>query len=936
MKRIAGVVIAAMIIGLLGNFAGAEEMESAPPVVEASAVPSASATPTATASRMEGEYEEIRGKSYESAVQRVSALGLMTGYEDGSFGAEKNITRAEFAAILIRASNLESVANMETGPSQYSDVPSEHWASGAISLATRLGFVNGMGDGKFEPESEITYEQAAKTFVCILGYSVMVKQQPGASWYADYMRVASQIGILKSVQGAQVGQPLTRAQAAVMLDNTINTDIMTMAEGDSYQIERGSTLLNNLLDNGDSLKGVVEANSDTSLTGTSSLVKEEVIIGGYRYNVGTTNAADYLGQYVQFFVKDEDGTATIQGIFPVKNRNEMLEVDGRDIISITNNKLTYATEENDFNEETESLSDSLAVIYNGKAYPGYSEQVLMSPAAKLKLIDNSGDGVYDVAMVRENTIAKVERVNIYDSMLYLQSNLESGINSIDFKPKKSRITIKDQKGSELALEDLSEEDTILEICASRDAMLVDIIRLDDVVTGTVSSIDGANGRITVDDVEYDLYEGRGGYLVDIGKLSIGTMYGFTVDSENRIVDADEDKLSGNLQYGLIYRKNEKASGIQSDLEVKVVSGTTIEQVKENDVYYIKSKDQQEVRRLTCADRVRMTDGKRTWVVKDAAELSANLNELEVVQYALNKDGEINRIIKCQEAGDLGDRTLNAKEMILGGTTRGAFGMDEDTVVFFLPKGDVEEDFLSEMKYKDGIYESQGYDLAEDEPVAGAVVFQTDINSDDEVYFNDTVPFAIAQAVTKGIDENGEEYYRITGYEKGKPFDLKTSPSASAANDEIAKLDCGSVFRMGRNFEGKITTVQSVKTGYNVNSPEHLTPDSRFYDRTEERGGRQIYGMATSTTYKTLGDYSTSYENTLSVSVNADGTEAETHSLIYNEQDAPYYYIYDYKKGKVMPADFKDIIPAESTDTESASRVLLYMINSVVKVVVIVK
>ena len=113
------------------------------------------------------------------------------------------------------------------------------------------------------------------------------------------MRVASQIGILKSVQGAQVGQPLTRAQAAVMLDNTINTDIMTMAEGDSYQIERGSTLLNNLLDNGDSLKGVVEANSDTSLTGTSSLVKEEVIIGGYRYNVGTTNAADYLGQYVQ-------------------------------------------------------------------------------------------------------------------------------------------------------------------------------------------------------------------------------------------------------------------------------------------------------------------------------------------------------------------------------------------------------------------------------------------------------------------------------------------------------------------------------------------------------------------------------------------------------------------------------------------------------------
>lgn len=883
------------------------------------------------------QFPEIKGKPYETAVLRVSALGLMEGYEDGSFGPDKNVTRAEFMAILIRASNLESVVGMQMNEPFFADVAKTHWAHGYIALAAKLGFVNGTGGGNFDPESYVTYEQAVKGFVNILGYGVMNKPQPGNAWYTGYMATAAQIGLLKGLQAVTVGQPLSRAQVAVMLDNAIQIDIMTEHEGDGYAVEKDVTLLYKLLDNGASLKGVVEANSRTALTGSVSLQDDTVIIDGYSYLAGETAAADYLGRYVQFFVKEIDGEQVIMGIFPVKNRNETLELNGRDVVKAERGKLTYESEETGYDSETADLSETLSVIYNGTAYPGYPDELLESPAARLELVDNSGDGIFDVVFVQESNVAKVQRVNTYDSMLYLQSSLDSGKNNIDFKAKKSEITLKSSDGTELSLEDISEEDTILEICASYDAKVVNIIRLDNEIVAAPESIDWANNTVTIEGTEYELYANRTGALVEADSLEVGTEYCFTLDSENRIVDADKDTLSGNLKYGLIYRLNMKQGGIQSNLEVKLVSGTAVEQVKENDKYYIKSKNQQNIAQMKFADRVRVEEiGFDTVTVKNAADLANRLTEGEVVQYSVNKDGEINRIIKSEPIGIKGNRNLVAKEMVMGGITNGAFGLDEDTVVFFLPEGEEEEDFRSEMKYADGTYECLGYDLAEDEPMAGAVVFQTDIDSGKEIFFNEDVPFAIVQAVTVGIDENGQEIRRITGYENGKQFDLTTSGNAPQANEALEDASCGSLIRMGKNFEGKIITAQVVKTGYNASKPEYLTPDSRFYDRKEGQGGRQLFGMVTSTEYMTLGDLSTAFENVIYVSVNADGTEAERIQIAYNEQDAPDYYIYDYARRRVLPADFKDIIGSDSTGSDSASRVLVYMINSVVKAVVIVK
>lgn len=86
-----------------------------------------------------------------TAISYMNELGLIKGYPDGTFKPEKNITRAEFAAMATRFANLTG-----TGVQSFVDVPSTHWANDFIARAASYGWVSGYPDGTFKPENNIT------------------------------------------------------------------------------------------------------------------------------------------------------------------------------------------------------------------------------------------------------------------------------------------------------------------------------------------------------------------------------------------------------------------------------------------------------------------------------------------------------------------------------------------------------------------------------------------------------------------------------------------------------------------------------------------------------------------------------------------------------------------------------------------------------------
>lgn len=159
---------------------------------------------------------------YAKAATALEELEIISGYPDGTYGAEKSITRAEMAAIVCRIIDKETDAKKAKGETIFDDVASDYWASGYINIAVNEGIINGDGNGKFRPEDEVKYEEAIKMIVCALGYADNIETAP-ADWSKAYLDIADDKGITSDLK-IKKGEPATRGDIAVMSYNGLATE----------------------------------------------------------------------------------------------------------------------------------------------------------------------------------------------------------------------------------------------------------------------------------------------------------------------------------------------------------------------------------------------------------------------------------------------------------------------------------------------------------------------------------------------------------------------------------------------------------------------------------------------------------------------------------------------------------------------------------------
>ena len=110
----------------------------------------------------------------------MQQFGIVTGYTDGSFRPNAPVTRAEFAAI---ASRFEKLTQ---GSKSFTDVPDTHWAVKYINFAATRGWVTGYADGTFKPEHSITRAEVSAVTCRLLERS------------ADQTYIRSHIGELRT------------------------------------------------------------------------------------------------------------------------------------------------------------------------------------------------------------------------------------------------------------------------------------------------------------------------------------------------------------------------------------------------------------------------------------------------------------------------------------------------------------------------------------------------------------------------------------------------------------------------------------------------------------------------------------------------------------------------------------------------------------------
>lgn len=91
---------------------------------------------------------------FAASVGYMEKLGLISGYQDGTFKPHQSITRAEFARILAGYANLTPAAG-----TSFADVKSNHWAKGYIGAVQEAGLMSGVGNGRFAPSAKITRQE---------------------------------------------------------------------------------------------------------------------------------------------------------------------------------------------------------------------------------------------------------------------------------------------------------------------------------------------------------------------------------------------------------------------------------------------------------------------------------------------------------------------------------------------------------------------------------------------------------------------------------------------------------------------------------------------------------------------------------------------------------------------------------------------------------
>ncbi|UVI27741.1 S-layer homology domain-containing protein [Paenibacillus spongiae] len=102
-------------------------------------------------------FRDTAGHWAKSSIEHLASKLIVNGVGSGAFSPDTHVSRAEFTAMLVRASGL----SLESVSSGFKDVQADDWFAGAVQTAKARGWVNGMADGTFQPHAEVTREQMA-------------------------------------------------------------------------------------------------------------------------------------------------------------------------------------------------------------------------------------------------------------------------------------------------------------------------------------------------------------------------------------------------------------------------------------------------------------------------------------------------------------------------------------------------------------------------------------------------------------------------------------------------------------------------------------------------------------------------------------------------------------------------------------------------------
>lgn len=773
--------------------------------------------------------------SYAQAVQELSALDVISGYDDGTFGPDKLVTRAEITKMIVDALAERSSAEASTESTKFADVSADHWAKGYINQGVANGFIAGMSDTEFDPDANVTYVQAQRMLVSAIGYETYAQAQGG--WPTGYKTYAASLDITKGISGITDSTELTRAQVAQMIDNAMDAPLCVIA---SWKTEWNGSKTPNLevrdgkegrayetlfTEKHDAYKvyGRVTETSKTGSVDTDKVtfqvekadnfddqeVKADSPVSEDMY-IGDSKADNYLRTYSQALIqKNDDDEFTILSI----------------AAAAANKSVTVASEDFDENKSTDEAlyffpagttkgstkyqldtTNGVTIYINGvessksiaelRDYLDKNETASVTLQKETEVGSTSTSAKYNTIMVSSYVTAIVDEV--------IDKTNETSVNFDTYSSGiQAKMTVnKDDDnytysfkldGKDIEAKDLQQND-VLNISydttgSFKDSSFYDVIVTRNVVDGVkCTSINDSKGEYTIGGTKYKAAEG-----MDID-VETSTEYSLYLDHFGRIAKADENSVSKN--YGVLKNIYKKAGG---DYMAQIITKNGTEEeykVDSDNVTAYKSY-------LVKSD----ADG----AVYDSTNKKTDAYPKQVVEYSVSSSSNK---ITIKNGGVIAPTTADA-EYKESGNKIGSVKMADSTVILDLSEVDTKDTYSVVSSLNDGSnYVAYGYDKSKSDNTYRFVIITEGTSS----VFNSETQLAIFNG-SEVVDDDGDKTaYNLVVNGEEKQFILDDDvvitgdKGASVADDAF---DEGDVLVYATNSEGYISRIYSVFAAQNV-------------------------------------------------------------------------------------------------------------------------
>ena len=374
-------------------------------------------------------YSDQADIKASTAVDMLSSLGVIQGYDDGSFKPNTTVTRAQMAKMIFTIMNggNDNANAYASLPTAFTDLPTAAWAQGYVRYLQNTGIIAGKSATKFAPNDTVTGLEAAKMVLVAAGYNAQKAGLTGAAWAQNTMKYGQLNNLFEDVD-TDLNAALPRQYAAQILYNAL--DMERVVWSNDIEDFKPATDVDDDKTIGGKYMDLVKTDAAQllSVEKTSGKDTYEITLGtAVKYGDGdntkakfdkvATDVSDLIGLNVKVLVKaksngntdvygvyaDDDSkvlaTGTVGTLDTVKNESKKFKVDGTEYK--TDKELASVPVIYPNKGSVPSAVDTLnEVITNKDTYPAYA----------IKAVDLDGNNKADLVVVTPTEVKEVTYV----------------------------------------------------------------------------------------------------------------------------------------------------------------------------------------------------------------------------------------------------------------------------------------------------------------------------------------------------------------------------------------------------------------------------------------------------------------------------------------------------------------------------------------------